>query len=119
MDNKVKISERVLLETYAFLDKQKYVELIAQEEDLIFIEDGSWLKDAAVIDVISSRQGSWDVSLVFANYKNPLQLIVRNIARYFGEQKAKAAAFYLKKEAAMDRRGTLTVSIKDLNLCSN
>ena len=113
------ISESVLSAMYVFLDNEKYAGQIAQPEDLLFIEDGSWLKDAAVIDSICNRHGAWDVYLVFAHYKNPLQLIVRNITRCFSEQKAQAAAFYIRKEAAKDRRGTLYVSMKDLDICKN
>ncbi|MEP7374246.1 MAG: hypothetical protein ABI675_12700 [Chitinophagaceae bacterium] len=119
MSGKVKISEYVLSEMNNFLDNEKYVGQIAMSADMLFITDGSWLKDAAVIDSIINRQGAWDVYLIFAHYKNPLQLIVRNITRCFSEQKAMAAAFYIRKEAAKDRRGTLTVSIEDLGLCSN
>lgn len=114
-----KISAAVLSEMNNFLSNQIYVGQIARPGDMLFIADGSWLKDAAVIDVISSRQGAWDVSLIFAHYQKPLQLIVRNITRCFTEQKAQAAAFYLRKEAAKDRRGTLQVSINDLDLCCN
>jgi len=119
MSSQRKISEHVLSEMYHFLDNEKYVGRIAHPGDMLFITDGSWLKDAAVIEVISSRQGAWDVYLIFAHYRNPLQLIVRNITRCFSEQKALTAAFYIRKEAAKDRRGTLNVSIKDLDLCSN
>jgi hypothetical protein len=119
MSRKIKISEYVLSEMNNFLDNEKYVGQMAMSADMLFITDGSWLKDAAVIDAITNRQGAWDVYLIFAHYKNPLQLIVRNITRCFSEQKALAAAFYIRKEAAKDRRGTLTVSVKDLDLCSN
>lgn len=119
MGRQRKISEHVLSEMNNFLDNEKYVGQIARPGDTLFITEGGWLKDAAVIDVISKRQGAWDVYLIFAHYKNPLQLIVRIITRCFSKQKAQAAAFYLRKEAAKDRRGTLTVSINDLGLCSN
>ena len=119
MGSQRKISEHVFSEMNNFLNNEKHVGKPGRTGDLVFITDGAWLKDAAVIDVINSRQGAWDVYLVFAHYKNPLQLIVRNITRCFTEQKAQAAAFYIRKEAAKDRRGTLTVSIKDLALCSN
>ena len=113
------ISEILLSEIQTLFDNQKHVEHAAPLSDLRFITDGAWLKDAAVIDIINNRNGAWDVYLVFAHHKNPLQLIIRNITKCFSEQKAKATAFYIRKEAAKDRRGTLTVSIKDLNICNN
>jgi hypothetical protein len=119
MSRKCKISERVLSEMRNFLDKEKYVGQTAQPDDILFLTDGAWLKDTAVIDGISNRQGGWDVYMIFAHYKNPLQLIVRSITRCFSEQKARAVAFYIRKEAAKDRRGTLSVSIKDIGLCDN
>jgi len=119
MSNRHKISQRVLSAMNHFLDNEKYINQPARSIDMLFIKDGSWLKDAAVIDTINNMHGAWDVYLVFAHYKNPLQLIVRNITRCFSKQKAQAAAFYIRKEAAKDRRGTLMVSINDLHLCSN
>ena len=92
---------------------------MAMPADMLFIKDGTWLKDAAVIEAICNRRGGWEVDLIFAHYKYPLQLIVRNITRCFSKQQAQAAAFYIRKEAAKDWRGTLDVSIKDLGLCSN
>ncbi len=104
---------------YIFLNSEKHVGQVANASDLLFIKEGDWLKDAAVIDMIFARKGAWDVCLVFAHHKNPLQLIVRNITRCFSENKANSAAFYMKKDAAKDRRGTLKVSFKDLNICNN
>jgi len=119
MSKKIKIGEEVLKELRNFLHNEKYIGQIAQPGDTLFIIDGSWLKDSAVIDTIEKKNGAWEVHLIFAHYKNPLQLIVRNITRCFSEQKAKAVAFYIRKEAAKDRRGTLTISLIDLNLCYN
>ena len=119
MSNKPVICNAVLLEMNHFLDNEKQVGQTALPVEMLFIRDGAWLKDAAVIGAISNREGTWHVSLVFAHHKKPLQLIVRYITKCFSEQKARAAAFYLRKEAAKDRRGTLTVSINDFDLCCN
>jgi len=102
-----------------FLRNEKKIGQTASVNDMLFIIDGSWLKDSAVIDIIEKNKGAWEVQMIFAHYKNPLQLIIRNITRCFSEQKAMAAAFYISKEAAKDRRGTLSVSIEALSLCSN
>lgn len=113
------ISDRVLTEMYYFLYYEKFDGKIAPPEDLLFMEDGTWLKDAAVFDEIRIREGAWDVYLVFANNKKPLQLIVKNITRCFSEQKAISAAFLIRKEAEKDQRGTLSISINDLDVCNN
>jgi hypothetical protein len=113
------IDVKVLSEMNIFLNNQQSLEQRGRPGDMIFIRDGFWLKDAAVIDTVFNRNGAWEVQLIFAHYKNPLQLIVRNITKCFSENKAKAAAFYIRKEAAKDRRGTLSISIKDMGLCNN
>ncbi|MEO7308896.1 MAG: hypothetical protein ABIX01_00750 [Chitinophagaceae bacterium] len=102
-----------------FLYNELLLDQTAGPSDMLFITEGAWLKDAAVIDAIVSRQGGWDVSLIFAHYKKPLQLIVRNITRQFSEQKARVAAFYIRKEAAKDRRGTLALSLNYFSICNN
>jgi len=119
LGKKIKIGQLVLQEMGNFLQNEKRVGQKAAPGDLLFMDDGSWLKDSAVIDAIEIRQGAWDVLLIFAHYKNPLQLLVRKITSCFSQQKAKAAAFYIRKEAAKDRRGTLSVSIEDLEICYN
>ena len=119
MGRQRKISGHVLAAMNNFLDNEKYIGQIARSADLLFITDGSWLKDTAVIDAISSKQGAWDVYLIFAHYKNPLQLIVRKITRCFSEGKAITASYYMRRQAAKDQRGTLAVALKDLNLCIN
>ncbi len=102
-----------------FLDNQHALEKPADEGNLLFLKNDWWLADTAVIDTINYQKGGWEVSLTFANYKRPLQLIVRKITRCFSEEKAKTAAHYMRRLAAKDQRGTLTVTVKDLNLCIN
>jgi hypothetical protein len=119
MNRNCKISEEVVTATLYFLAREKEAGKSAMPEDLDFINEGAWLKDAAVIDSVSKRNGAWEVYLVFAHYKDPLKFIVRHITKCHSERKALAAAFYIKKGAAKDRRGTLTVSLNDLNLCRN
>ncbi len=103
----------------SFLDNQHFIEKPADEENLLFLKNDWWLADTAVIDTINYKKGEWEVYLTFANYKRPLQLIVRRIIKCYSEVKAKMAAHYMRRLAAKDQRGTLTVAIKDLNLCIN
>ena len=102
-----------------FLDNQHFTEKPAEEENLFFLKNDWWLCDTAVIDTINYSKGGWEVYFTFANYRKPLQLIVRKIIRCFSEEKASTAAHYMRRQAAKDQRGTLTVTIKDLNLCIN
>ncbi len=102
-----------------FLDNQHYTEISADKENLIFLQNDWWLADTAVIDTINYKKGGWEVYFTFANYKKPLQFIVRKIIRCYSETKAKTAAHYMRRQAAKDQRGTLAVTINDLNLCIN
>lgn len=106
-------------EMLCFLDNQHCIERTGEVENLMFLKNDWWLADTAVIESIRYKKGGWDVYLTFANYKKPLQLITRMIIRCFSEEKAKTAAFYMRRMAAKDQRGTLSVTIKDLNLCIN
>lgn len=106
-------------EMLCFLDNQHFTEKPADESNLLFLKNDWWLSDTAVIDIISYKKGGWEVYLTFANYKKPLQLIVRKITSCFSKEKASTAAHYMRRLAAKDQRGTLTVTIRDLNLCIN
>ncbi len=102
-----------------FLDNQHSLEKPANADNLLFLKNDWWLADTAVIETISYKKGGWEVYLTFANYKRPLQLIVRQIIRCYNEGKARTAAYYMRRMAAKDQRGTLTIAVKDLNLCIN
>lgn len=102
-----------------FMDNQHCIEKQASPENLLFLENDWWLADTAVIDNIHYNHGGWEVSLIFANHQKPYQLIVRRMVRCYQEEKARMIAKYMKRMAAKDQRGTLSVSIKDLNLCTN
>ncbi|MBS1667975.1 MAG: hypothetical protein JST58_11420 [Bacteroidetes bacterium] len=110
-------------ETYrallCFLDNQHCTEKPAAESNLVFLKNDWWLADTAVIETIHYHKGGWEVFLTFANYQKPCQLIVRKIIRCYHEGKAKTIANYMRRMAAKDQRGSLSVEIKDLNLCTN
>jgi hypothetical protein len=102
-----------------FVNSLHETERPSGRDDLLFLKDDTWLGDTAVIDLICHRKGAWEVSLTFAHYKIPLKLIVRKIVTCYSEEKAKTAAFYVRRQAAKDTRGTLEVDIKDFHLCTN
>ena len=112
-DNKV---HELLL---GFMENDRAVGKKGSIADLFFLHDASWLGNTAVIDRIEYRKGAWEISLIFSHYQNPLQLIVRRIVCCPSEQKAELVAFYLRRQAAKDPRGTLEVTIKDFSLCPN
>jgi len=119
MSGKNNLGDQLLLEMHLLLEGKQYMGQMKPPDDLLYILEGSWLKDATVIDIVNSRDGAWDVYLIFAHYTNPLQLIVRNIVKCLSEQKERAAAFNTRKEAAKEKYGTLSIAIQDIHLCNN
>ena len=113
------LDDKVYNVMLCFLDNQHFTEIQGDKDDLLFLKNDWWLADTAVIDTINYKRGGWEVYLTFANYKKPLQFIVRKIIRCFSEGKAITAAHYMRRLAAKDQRGTLTLKLKDLNLCIN
>lgn len=113
------LDDKVYHEMLCFLDNQHFIEKPAEKDNLIFLRNDWWLADTAVIETIHYSKGGWEVCFTFANHRRPLQLIVRKIIRCFSEGKAKTAAHYMRRTAAKDQRGTLAVTINDLNLCIN
>ena len=83
-----------------------------------FCED-RWLADTAVIEDVARVRGEWRVALVFAHVRNPLRLIRRFITAYSSGRRATLQGYYMRRLAARDQRGTLTVSVEQLELCLN
>ncbi|TAD81473.1 MAG: hypothetical protein EAY75_17740 [Bacteroidetes bacterium] len=84
--------------------------------DLLFITDEFWLQDTAVIDHVCCRRGMHGVSLVFAHHLNPYKFICRRIVAYADVKKAAVSAHYMRRQAAKDQRGTLSVTSCFFNL---
>ncbi|MBL7726905.1 MAG: hypothetical protein JNM68_04425 [Dinghuibacter sp.] len=78
--------------------------------DTRFIGDNFWLQDTAVIENIEQRKGVWNIYLVFAHHLAPLKFIRRSIVSYSCCKRATLAAHYMRRLAAKDQRGTLTVN---------
>ena len=113
------LNDDMFNEMLRFLSEEHFANKPASKNDLIFLTNDRWLNDTAVIENIYFKNGSWQVCLIFANHKDPLQLIVRHISNCFSEQKPKTAAYYMKRQAAMDTRGTLSISTTQLKICRN
>ena len=101
------------------LNNQYFIEKQGQQSDMDFLSDDWWLRDTAVVENIVKRAGMWEIQLVFAHYKEPYKLIKRVIARYPCKKKAELYAWYMRRLAAKDQRGTLEVNINDFELCSS
>ncbi|MEO1516926.1 MAG: hypothetical protein AAFV95_18025 [Bacteroidota bacterium] len=101
------------------LNNQHFVERPGCQSDMDFLSDDDWLRDTAVIENIVKRDGMWEIHLVFAHYLDPQKLIKRVISRYTSKSKAELSAWYMRRLAAKDQRGTLTVSLDGFGLCSS
>jgi len=77
--------------------------------DFNFLTDSDWLQDSAVIERINYHQGKWAINLVFANPKKTA-FIIRFIRASISLQKAKWEAQFIRRTAAKDPRGTVTIS---------
>lgn len=101
------------------LNNQYFTEKSGEETDMEFLSDDWWLRDTAVIENIVLRDGMWEIQLVFAHYREPKKLIKRVISRHASKAKAELNAWYMRRLAAKDQRGTLQVDIQDFRLCNS
>ena len=101
------------------LNNQHFVDQPGKEGDMYFLMEDWWLRDTAVIELLSRRRGMWEIHLVFAHFRRPMTFIKRMINCYTSRQKAVHSAAYMRRLAAKDQRGTLEVDLKDFQVCAN
>ena len=101
------------------LNNQHFTEVPAPSGDMEFLSDDWWLRDTAVIENIVRRDGMWEIHLVFAHYTQPQKLIKRVISRHTSKDKAELNAWYMRRLAAKDQRGTLRVNLDDFKICNS
>jgi hypothetical protein len=101
------------------LSNQFFTEKLGLDKDLNFYRDDIWLSDTAVIELLQLRKGAWEIVLLFAHHKTPLKFLSRRITSHSCPKRAKTMAFYMRRLAAKDQRGTLKVDIKDMNITLN
>lgn len=117
--DKFHLDKQAYEELLNLLNNQHFTEVPGLPSDMEFLSDDWWLRDTAVIENIVKRKGMWEVHLVFAYYQEPYKLIKRVISCYTSKAKAELTAWYMRRLAAKDQRGTLKVDIKDFKLCSS
>ncbi len=103
------LDERAYQALLSLLNNQHFTEVVGGIVDFNLLFDDDWLQDSAVIENIECRRGQWEVHLVFAHYKNPYRLIKRKITTCFCRHQAETHAYYMRRLAAKDQRGTLVV----------
>lgn len=96
-----------------------FTEIPGLDVDMNFYRDDFWLSDTAVIESLLLRKGAWEVNLLFAHHKIPLKFLSRRITSHSCPKRAQVMAFYMRRLAAKDQRGTLQVDINDLHLSMN
>ena len=101
------------------LAEARQAERKGHRADFAPLQAERWLKDSAVIEQLAHIRGEWRVSLVFAHIHNPLRLIQRYITSHPTRHRAALQAHYMRRLAAKDQRGTLTVHFEQLRLCLN
>ncbi len=94
-------------------------EKLGLESDMDFCHDDFWLGDAAVIELLQPRKGTWEISLLFVHHRTPLKFLSRRITSHSSPKRALAMAVFMRRQAAKDQRGTLTLNINDLHLSMN
>jgi hypothetical protein len=119
----MKLPFRIDSATYAQLMKGlnefHFVEKKGNSSDFKLFFDDLWLVDTAVIDDLHKHKGEWAVSLIFASVYNPLKFIKRYIVSHPCPKRAAQKAYFMRRLAAKDQRGTLIVNDELLNLCQN
>lgn len=103
----------------AGLNNQHFTERKGNLTDFRLYYDDLWLSDTAVIENLRLYRGEWEVELIFAYTVNPLKFIKRRITSNSCPKRAAQQAHYMRRLAAKDQRGTLTVSANQLNACLN
>jgi hypothetical protein len=96
-----------------------FTEKLGLDSDMNFYRDDFWLSDTAVIELLQLRKGCWEINLLFAHHKTPLKFLSRRITSHTCPKRAQTMAFYMRRLAAKDQRGTLKVDINDLHLTLN
>lgn len=101
------------------LNNQYFTDKSGDASDMDFIKEDLWLSDTAVIDILQRRKGIWEIHLLFVHYQQPLKFLSRKITSHACPKKANLMAFYMRRLAAKDQRGTLEIDISDLKLPLN
>ena len=96
-----------------------FTEKLGLDVDMNFYRNDFWLSDTAVIESLQHRRGVWEINLLFAHYKTPLKFLSRRITSHSCRKRATSIAFYMRRLAAKDQRGTLSLDINDLHLSLN
>lgn len=119
MNSSFKITEKIYTSLLELLNDVYFIDSKGNINDFHFYHDDHWLSDSAVIDNLIYKKGEWHIDLLFALHTNPLKFIKRQIVSYTCQKKANLSASLMRRMAAKDQRGTLSLKIEDFKICSN
>ncbi len=113
------LSSKAYAELLNLMNRQYFCERVGKPNDYSFLQADQWLKDSAVIDQVIRTKEGWAIYLIFAHAVFPYRFIRRFIHRINHPKKATVTAEYMRRQAAKDQRGTLTIQMSDFSLCTN
>ncbi|GAB4015784.1 hypothetical protein GCM10028808_42080 [Spirosoma migulaei] len=114
-----------------YIDKGAYANLLAgigslhtterkgNLSDFQVYADNTWLADTVIIEQLTRSQGEWQVELLFASIHNPLKFLKQRMIANSCPERAAQQAHVMRKLTANDRRRDITMSIGQMNICSN
>lgn len=108
-----------LKEFHQYWKDASKLDRLATSSDLLFKESDTWLSDSAVIDIILKRNEQWVVGLIFAHPTKPSDFIIRYMRTCPTLRSAEITASHMRRLAAKDPRGTVTISIDNFSPSQN
>ncbi len=119
MPKKFKIDPTAYGQLMKSVNQSFLTDSCGDKHDFTVFKDDLWLSDSAVIERLTRLRGAWAVNLVFADTANPLRFLVRHIVTNPSRERAVQQAYYMRRLAAKDQRGTLKVSAAQFNISDN
>lgn len=119
MGCRIEIDEDAYSNMLEAINRMAATDRAGTQADAAFMNEDFWLQDTAVIENIERRSGQYVIFLVFAHYLKPLKFLKRKIVQYSCPRKAAMVAHYMRRQAAKDQRGTLTVNARLINVVFN
>ncbi len=115
----MKLDPTLVQQLKEYVVNNKNVDSTGRKVDLEFLSNDEWLQDSAVIDRVVKTNGTWAISLVFADSSKAYKFIVRQIRTCTNFNKALMTAQFMRRLAAKDPRGTFKVKEEHFLISDN
>lgn len=110
MKSRLNLSPELYAELLNRLNALHLTDRLGFDGDLSVFEKDQWLCDAAVLERLVLRKGTWDIELVFVDGATPFKLLTRRITSNPCPKRATLTASLMRRLAAKDQRGTIQVN---------